>query len=206
MTMFKLDCSDGSAAVAADLVRKGKIVVYPTDTVYGIGCDPYDDAAVEKVFRIKGRREGRQLPLLCSSLKHVNRIASLNETGKKLARLWPGPLTLIAELVDNRISSKVTVGTCTVGVRIPDSKCALSLIDKCGGVLVGTSANRSGNNTATDAKEVLEMLDGFDVLLDGGKSTLGIESTVIDVTKEKVNMIREGYIKYEQIERVLGNV
>ena len=205
--MLKLDCTDENIVIASDGVKKGKMVVYPTDTVYGIGCDPYNDSAVDMIFKIKGRMEGKPLPLLCSSIKHAGRIAKLNKEATKLAeRFWPGALTLIAELIDNRISSKVTAGTNTIGVRVPNNQCALQLIDRCGGVLVGTSANRSGYSPAKSTAEVLESLDGFDILLDGGKTTLGIESTVLDVRTENIALIREGYITRESIERVLGHV
>jgi len=205
--MLKLYCNGKSIAIAADSIKKGKAVVYPTDTVYGIGCDPYNDSAVDIIFKIKGRMERKPLPLLCSSVKHASRIAKLNEQAMKLGeQFWPGALTLIAELADNRISSKVTAGTNKIGVRVPNHQCALQLIDKCDGVLVGTSANRSGYSPAKSATEVLEMLDGFDILLDGGKTTLGIESTVLDVSAEKIVLIREGYITREHIERVLGHV
>jgi len=205
--VLKLDCSDENIATADDSVKKGKTVVYPTDTVYGLGCDPYNDSAVDMIFKIKGRMEGKPLPLLCSSVKHASRIAKLNELAMKLAeQFWPGALTLIAELIDDRISSKVTAGTNTIGVRVPNHQCALQLIDKCGGVLVGTSANRSGYSPAKSTAEVLETLAGFDILLDGGKTLLGIESTVLDVSAEKIALIREGYITRERIERALGHV
>lgn len=205
--MIKLDCNDENVATAADQVRNGKVVVYPTDTVYGIGCDPYNDYAVETIFKIKGRSEGKPLPLLCSSIRHASKIAKMNEQATRLAeQFWPGALTFIAELIDDRISRMVTAGTDTVAVRVPNHQCALQLIDKCGGVLVGTSANRSGSSAAKSAVEVLETLDGFDILLDGGQSPLGIESTVLDVRAEKILTIREGYITREQIERVLDHV
>ena len=205
--MLKLDCSEENVTIAADGIKKGKVVVYPTDTVYGIGCDPYNDSAVDMIFKIKGRMERKPLPLLCSSVKHASRIAKLNEQATKLAeQFWPGALTLVAELIDDRISSKITAGTNAIGVRVPNNQCALQLIDKCGGVLVGTSANRSGYSPAKSAEEVLETLDEFDILLDGGKTSLGIESTVLDVSAEKIALIREGYITLERIESVLCHV
>lgn len=204
--MLKLDCNDENIAIVAEGVKRGMVVVYPTDTVYGMGCDPYNNSAVDAIFKIKGRIEEKPLPLLFSSVKHVSRIAKLSERAMKFSeQFWPGALTLIVQLADDRISSKITAGTNKIGVRIPDHQCALQLIDKCGGVLVGTSANRSGHRPARSAVEVLETLDGFDILLDGGK-TLGIESTVLDVSAEKITIIREGYITREQIERMLGHV
>lgn len=206
--MLVLECTEESITIAAESIGKGRAVVYPTDTVYGIGCDPYNDRAVETIFKIKGREEGKPLPLLCSSVKDVARIVRLNESAMILAeRFWPGPLTIIAQLIDRRISGSVTAGKNMLGVRVPDHICALQLIDKCNGVLVGTSANRSGGKPARSAEEVRQALQGFDVLLDGGVTPLGIESTVVDLSSgEEVRIVREGYITREEIWRVLGDV
>ena len=205
--MIKLSCNDENITRAADGVKKGKVIVYPTDTVYGIGCDPYNDSAVDMIFKIKGRMEGKPLPILCSSVKHASRIAKLNEHAMKLAdQFWPGTLTLIAELIDHKISKKVTAGTNTIGVRVPNHQCALQLIDKCGGLLVGTSANRSGDKPAKNAADVMKTLEGFDILLDGGNTPIGIESTVIDVSSQNIAVIREGSIGRELVARVLGHV
>ncbi|MGH9934259.1 MAG: L-threonylcarbamoyladenylate synthase [Nitrososphaerales archaeon] len=205
--MIKLSCNDENIITAADEIKKGKVVVYPTDTVYGIGCDPYNDSAVDRIFKIKGRMEGKPLPILCSSIKHASRIAKLSEHAVKLAtQFWPGTLTLIAELIDYKISGKVIAGTNTIGVRVPNHQCALQLIDKCGGILVGTSANKSGYNSARSATEVLETLQGFDILLDGGSTPVGVESTVIDVSSANIAFIREGSIRRERIAKVLEHV
>ncbi len=205
--MIKLSCNDENITIAADQIKKGKVVVYPTDTVYGIGCDPYNDSAVDMIFKIKGRMEGKPLPILCSSIKHAQRIAKLSEHAVKLAKqFWPGTLTLIAELIDHKISESVTAGTNTIGVRVPNHQCALQLIDKCGGILVGTSANKSGYNSAKSATEVLETLQGFDILLDGGSTPVGVESTVIDVSSANIAFIREGSIRRERIAKVLEHV
>lgn len=205
--MIKLLCNDENTTAAANEIKKGKIVVYPTDTVYGIGCDPYNDSAVDRIFKIKGRTEGKPLPILCSSVKHASRIARLNEHAMKLAvQFWPGTLTLVAELIDHKISEKIMAGTNTIGVRVPNHQYALQLIDKCGGILVGTSANKSGYNSAKSAEEVLKTLQGFDILLDGGSTPVGIESTVIDVSSANIAFIREGSIRRERVAKVLGNV
>ena len=205
--MIKLLCNDENITAAADEIKKGKIVVYPTDTVYGIGCDPYNDSAVDRIYKIKGRTGGKPLPILCSSVKHASRIARLNEHAMKLAaQFWPGTLTLVAELIDHRISEKIMAGTNTIGVRVPNHQYALQLIDKCGGILVGTSANKSGYNSAKSAEEVLKTLQGFDILLDGGNTPVGIESTVIDVSSANIAFIREGSIRREGVAKVLGHV
>jgi len=205
--VIKLLCNDENTTAAANEIKKGKIVVYPTDTVYGIGCDPYNDSAVDRIFKIKGRAEGKPLPILCSSVKHASRIARLNEHAMKLAaQFWPGNLTLIAELVDHKISERITAGTNTIGVRVPNHQYALQLIDKCGGILVGTSANKSGYNSIKNAEEVLKTLQGFDILLDGGSTPVGIESTIIDASSANIAFIREGSIKRERVAKVLGHV
>jgi len=200
--MLRLDCSDSSIVVAASKVREGCTVVYPTDTVYGLGCDPYNDSAVESVLKIKGRDMGKPMPLLCSSVIHASKIGKIDESAKKLAeRFWPGALTIIVELVDRRISHGVTAGTDSIGIRVPDHVCAVKLIEACGGVLVGTSANRSGSGSAKTANEAMG-IKGFDVLIDAGK-TPGIESTVLKVDDTEVTMVREGRIKRKDIEEVL---
>ena len=205
--MIKLLCNDENITAAANEIKKGKLVVYPTDTVYGIGCDPYNDSAVDRIFKIKGRTGGKPLPILCSSVKDASRIARLNEHAMKLAaQFWPGTLTLVAELIDHRISEKIMAGTNTIGVRVPNHQYALQLIDKCGGILVGTSANKSGYNSAKSAEEVLKTLQGFDILLDGGNTPVGIESTVIDVSSANIAFIREGSIRREGVAKVLGHV
>jgi L-threonylcarbamoyladenylate synthase len=200
--MLRLDCSDSSIAVAASKVREGCTVVYPTDTVYGLGCDPYNDSAVESVLKIKGRDANKPMPLLCSSITYASKIGKLDESTKKLAeRFWPGALTIIVELADRKISHMVTAGMDTIGIRIPNHVCAVKLVDACGGVLVGTSANRSGSEPARTATKAME-IKGFDVLIDAGK-TPGIESTVLKVSNAKVIIVREGRIKRKEIEEVL---
>lgn len=202
--MLRLDCSDSSIEIAASEVRKGGIIAYPTDTVYGLGCDPYNDSAVESLLKIKGRDADKPMPLLCSSITHASRIGKIDGSARKLAdRFWPGALTIIVEFADRRISNKVTAGMDSVGVRVPDHSCALKLIDACGGVLVGTSANRSGSPSAMNADEVINSIEDFDILIDAGK-TAGIESTVLKVNDTKITIVREGRITRKEIEEVLS--
>ena len=196
-----LKCSEDSIRVASKYIKKGGVIIYPTDTVYGLGADPYNKAAVNKVFSIKGRDRSKQLPLLASSIDHINGIAEMSNDAKKLAsRFWPGALTIIIRLRDEQLID--ILDTQKVGVRIPDNRCALSLIDACNGILIGTSANISGYKSVKDVRELdNRLLERVDLIIDDG-ITLGIESTVIDVMAKKI--IREGYIKKEQIEEVLG--
>tara|TARA_Y100000780_G_C13659720_1_gene408058 strand:- start:348 stop:959 length:612 start_codon:yes stop_codon:yes gene_type:complete len=200
--MLKLNCSDSDIAIAASRVKNGGTVVYPTDTVYGLGCDPYNDSAVETILKIKDRNADKHMPLLCSSIINANKIGNLDGLSKKLAEIfWPGALTIIIELTDKRISSKVTASMNSIGVRVPDHICALKLIDACGGVLVGTSANRSGSVSAKSATKT--MIKDFDVLIDAGE-TPGIDSTVLKISDTKITIVREGRIKRKNIEEALA--
>lgn len=201
--MLRLDCSYSNIEIVASIVRKGGVVVYPTDTVYGVGCDPTSDSAVRSILKMKGRDVRKPLPLLCSSVTHASKIAKLNESASKLAEIfWPGALTIIVELLDRKISRSVTGGTDRVGIRVPDHPCALKLIGACGGVLVGTSANRSGSPPPKSAREV-RGIKGFDVLIDAGE-THGIESTVLEIRRNKLTLLREGLVKRKEIEEVLA--
>jgi len=196
------DCSTGIAKCAS-IIKDGGIVVFPTDTIYGIGCDPYNDAAVARIFAIKGRDEGKPLPVLAYSVDDVEKIAKLGREGRALAgRFWPGALTLVAPVVDKKISARVTAGSDSVAVRVPDNKCILSLLRECK-YIVGTSANISGGRPCKSAAEVTESgLKGFDALLDGGAVEKGVESTIVDVTG-KPRVLREGAIKSSEIYRVV---
>lgn len=199
--MLRLKCTDSDLALASAKIKNGAVVVYPTDTVYGLGCDPYNDSAVEKILKIKGREEGKPMPLLCSSIEHAYRVGKFDASAKKLAeKFWPGALTIVVELIDDRISRLVSSGSKSIGLRVPDLQSALKLIDACNGILVGTSANRSGFPSARSANDVT--IESFDILIDGG-STHGIESTVLKISDSKVTIIREGSVKRETIEEVL---
>ncbi|MFN4336997.1 MAG: L-threonylcarbamoyladenylate synthase [Candidatus Nitrosocaldus sp.] len=201
MSMLILQCNERGIARAATIVRDGGVIAYPTDTVYGLGCDPYNDGAVERVFRIKGREEGKAMPLLCASIDDAMKIAYMDERALILARhFWPGALTIVARLRDRRISSKI-IKDGKVGVRVPRHEHALRLIRSCNGVLVGTSANPSGMNPASDARQVIAILKELDAVLDCGAVSIGKVSTVYDVDEGRV--IREGAIPREELERCL---
>ncbi len=179
--------------------------MYPTDTVYGIGCNPYLEEAVERIFEIKGRNKVNPFPILASNLQDIEKIALLGKIGTRLAKIfWPGALTIISTLIDTRISTKVTAGKTTVGVRVPDNKCAVALLKHCK-YLVGTSANKSGENPSNSISEViLSSLRGFDAILDGGNIRQGSASTILDLSGRVPKIIREGAISSEEIARVLS--
>ncbi len=190
---------------AAEVVRSGGLVVYPTDTVYGLGCDPFNERAVRRVFEVKGREFGKPLPILASSLEDVMRIALLDGRALSLARLfWPGPLTLVVPR-KTVLPDIVVCGRPSVGVRIPGHEVALDLIRACGGLLVGTSANRSGGKAPRDAGEAISEVGGLvDLVIDAGPAPLGVPSTVLDLTGPRPRILRAGAIPEERLRPYLG--
>lgn len=179
---------------AAKLVLAGRLVAYPTDTVYGLGCNPFDAEAVERLVRAKKRSRG-ELPILVSSLAEAEKLGEVNTAATRLAeKYWPGPLTLVVKL-RAKLPPKVTDGSTLVGLRVPRHKTALKLIEMCGGSIVGTSANVSGQPSPKTAEAVMIGLGGHvDLLLDGGPAAIGMESTVVRVVGDEVTVLREGAI------------
>ena len=185
----------------AAAVANGGLVCYPTDTVYGLGCDPLNNGAVNALIRVKGGRT-KPIPVLVRSLEDARKIAFVSEKAELLAeQFWPGPLTLI---LPSREQVPVSVApNGTVGVRSPNNAICLSLLSLCSGLICGTSANLTGRAPALSAEEAAVQLSSHvDIILDGGRATLGVASTVIDVS-ERVDVIREGPISREEILRCL---
>jgi L-threonylcarbamoyladenylate synthase len=183
---------------ASQIVRRGGLVVYPTETVYGLGCDPLNVKAVKRILEIKGDRN-KPLPILISNIIDAEKVALLSPSGKKLAaKFWPGPLTLVFSKKQS-LSDVVTFGFDSVGLRIPDNNLTLQLIRLCGGLLVGSSANRTGEEPPRSIQEISEELKKTDVVLDGGPTIQGIPSTVADLTQNKPKILREGPISLEAI-------
>ncbi|HEX7031369.1 MAG TPA: L-threonylcarbamoyladenylate synthase, partial [Nitrososphaera sp.] len=149
-------CSDDAAvAQCASVVKSGGIIVFPTDTIYGIGCDPYNDKAVARIFAIKGRDKKKALPVLAYSIEVAERIVALGNAGRTLAKkYWPGALTIVAPLRDRKISQTLTASSDNLAVRVPANKCTLTLLSHCN-YIVGTSANRSGEKPLKSIQEVL---------------------------------------------------
>lgn len=185
---------DGSIATAASIVRRGGLIVYPTDTVYGLGCNPEDASAVNRLCEAK-RREAKPIPVLCASLDAARGFVEMNEKAARLAeRYWPGPLTIVAPL-KRELPFPLHQGSGTLGVRVPASDICLTLIRSCGGALTGTSANISGSPSARTAKEAEQQLGAFvDLILDGGRLE-GLESTVVRVVGDKIEAIRRGPVR-----------
>lgn len=198
-----LPADEAGISEAARIVKSGGLVVYPTDTVYGLGCDPLNPNAVRRVFRVK-EREAKPLPILAAGVEDAGKIAHLTPKALRLAaRFWPGPLTLV--LVKKPLLPPIaTCGLDTVGVRVPGYQPTLQLIRESGGLLVGTSANKSGAEPPRTAGDAIRQIGGeVDLVLDGGPTPGGLPSTVVDLTGDEPRLLRRGPIKLEEILEVL---
>lgn len=197
--MTVLKATKSNIMAAARIVRRGGLAVYPTETVYGLGCDPLNVEAVKRILEVKGERN-KPLPILAASIVDADRIAFISLNGKQLAaKFWPGPLTMVFPKKPD-FPAVVTFGLDSVGLRIPDNDVALQLTRLCGGLLIGSSANRTGEEPPRQVQEISGELKGMvDVVLDGGAVAQGMPSTVADLTSEKPRILREGPISLKAI-------
>lgn len=193
---------------AAEVIKNGGTVAFPTETVYGLGADALNPAAVKKIFKAKGRPSDNPLIVHVADINDLKLIAKrLSEPALSLINeFWPGPLTIILKR-KKVVPDIVTGGLDTIAVRMPDNGIALSLIIKSGAPLVAPSANLSGKPSPTGARDVAADLSGkIDMIIDGGKTRIGIESTVIDMTTKPPVLLRPGGLPVEEIEKVTGTV
>jgi len=196
--VLKVSCNKEGIEKASQIVNHGGIVIFPTDTVYGIGCNPYNKEAVEKIYKIKSRDIMKSVPVLTYSIKTAEKIVEFNQFTKKIVeKFWPGPLTVILKVTDKKIKESLNLEN-KIAIRIPDHKCTLELLKKCN-FLVGTSANISGDLPYTDPEECLKKLETYDIFIDGGIITSKGESTIIEIENEQIKIIREGYLTKEEI-------
>lgn len=192
---------------AADIINKGGVVVFPTETVYGIGADALNDEAVDKIFKAKGRPQDNPLIVHIADFEELYNLAEIvPENAKKLAeKYWPGPLTMIL-YKKNVLSNKITAGLDTAAIRLPINKIALALIRESKKPIAAPSANTSGKPSPTEAGHVIEDLMGkVDMIIDGGSTDIGLESSVVDMTSEIPMILRPGGITQEDIISVLGD-
>ena len=195
---MKVNCNDEGIRKSVEIIENGGVIIFPTDTVYGIGCNPYDANAVKKIYEIKSREKIKSLPVLASSIEIVKQISIIDEfTEKIIKKYWPGPLTLILKLKDKNLKESLNLED-KIAVRIPNSVCTLKLLNKCN-LLVGTSANVSGDSSFTDPQECMKNVKNYDIFVDGGTITSKGESTIIEIENEKIRIIREGALKKEDI-------
>jgi L-threonylcarbamoyladenylate synthase len=195
-------------AHAAELLRSGRLVAFPTETVYGLGAHALDSAAVARIYDAKGRPKYNPLIVHVAGIEQVPAVAAgWNDIADRLARaFWPGPLTLVLPKTD-AVPDSVTAGLSTVAVRVPSHPVAHALLAAADIPIAAPSANRSTQLSPTTGAHVLASLgDVIDLILDAGPTPVGIESTVVDVTTPVPSLLRPGSITLDDLERVVGRV
>ncbi|QFF97927.1 threonylcarbamoyl-AMP synthase [Psychrobacillus glaciei] len=204
-----LSTEEQSYTQAIDLLKAGETVAFPTETVYGLGAVATNELAVSKIFEAKGRPQDNPL------IVHIGEIEELMSFTKNIPQIakdcmdafWPGPLTLILPLKPNSLARNVSAGLDTVGVRMPEHPVALELLRRLKLPVAAPSANRSGKPSPTKAMHVLHDLNGkIPLIVDGGATGIGLESTVLDVTSKVPTILRPGGITKEMLEKVIGPV
>jgi L-threonylcarbamoyladenylate synthase len=195
--------SEETRKEAASIIAAGGVIAFRTDTFYGLGADPLNAAAVRRVNERKGR-EDKPILLLIADLAEVDRFITQSEFFKLIAaKHWPGPLTLIGIALAN-VPTELTAGTKTVGLRLPDDEDVRGLVRACGGALTATSANVSGEPPARTAREVAQYFPNeIDLIVDGGEVSASQPSTVLDVSGDKVGLLREGVVSRETLKDFL---
>ena len=207
-TLFLSAAAPDTALVAADILKNGGLVAIPTETVYGLGANGLDEAAVAKIFEAKGRPQDNPLILHVADAADMEKFChSIPKAAYALAdAFWPGPLTLVLPARDT-VPKRTTAGLSTVAVRCPDCDITRSIIRLAGVPVAAPSANISGRPSTTTAQHVLHDHDGrIDAIVDGGSCRVGVESTIVDLTEERPRLLRPGGITPEQLLEVLGDL
>ena len=194
---------------AVQLLKNGEVVAFPTETVYGLGAVATNEAAVAKIFSAKGRPSDNPLIVHVGTIEEIDRyVTEIPEQAKAcMDAFWPGPLTIVMEAKPNTLASNVTAGLSTVGIRMPDHPVALALLQQLGEPVAAPSANKSGKPSPTKANHVADDLNGIiPMVIDGGATGIGLESTVLDMTLTPPVILRPGGVTKEMLEAVIGPV
>ena len=184
---------------------RGGVIAFPTDTFYGLGANPFNELAVAHIFKIKNRAPQKPILVLIASMKQLDLLASevTPEAARLMQSLWPGPLTLLFKALPH-LPKKLIAGTGKIGVRLPAHEFLHHLIEGIGHPITATSANISGRPSARTADELVNCQAEIDLIVDGGMTSGGKESTVLDTTVSPPILLREGAISKAQIEAVLN--
>jgi L-threonylcarbamoyladenylate synthase len=192
---------------AAEFIKRGLVVGVPTDTFYGLAADPFNLAAVEEIYRVKGRPENRALPILVNSIEQaaiLGRDLPLNFL-KLAQKFWPGALTIVVE-ASQSLPLKVTANKGRVALRWPNSAVACAIIEQVGSPITGTSANISGFPSCSNAQELAKQLgERLPLILDGGDTGGRVSSTIVNLIGGKWKIVREGKVSEQEIQSVLAN-
>ena len=199
--MNVVNCDENGINKIVNAYENGQIIAYPTDTVYGIGCNPFNKDSISKIYDIKNREGEKRFPILGFSKKELEKIVEFNKIAEKISeKFWPGQITMLLPIrkeITQRISNNGKLA-----VRVPNNECVLSILEKCK-LIVGTSANISGEKSILDSNECKTKLPEIDILVNGGKITSLGESTIIDFVDDQLKVIREGSISKQDIEKIL---
>lgn len=187
---------------AAEVLGRGGLAAFPTDTLYALGASALDPSAIERVLTVKGRHHGKPLSVLVGSLEDATAMAAAlpEEAHDLMQAFWPGALTVVVK-ASPKIPAVLIAATGTVGLRMPGGGVAQALLAAFNGPIIGTSANRAGGPDPADAKSVQKAIGGqIDLILDGGRVRLGISSTVIDCSVSPARILREGGIAHQKLQ------
>ena len=182
-----------------EVLEQDGLIIFPTDTVYGLACNCYSVKAIEKIFEIKKRIREKPINVLTDSVDKIETVATVSEKERKLVETYmPGALTIIFDKKE-QVPSILTAGLYTVGVRIPDNEIALRILKESSYPLATTSANESGEEDGVEVKDLIPYFDGkVDIIIDGGATKLQKASTIIRVEEERIKVLREGSLKIEE--------
>ena len=207
ITIDPINPEIGRIRRAARAIREGGTVAFPTETVYGLGANAFDQKACERIFSIKRRPADNPLIVHICSMRQLHEVVKVSEPLLKLARIvWPGPITFILNK-NTRISDAATAGLKTVAVRMPAHPIALKLIEESGVPIAAPSANLSTRPSPTKAEHVMQDLDGrVDIIIDGGDTLFGVESTIIDLRKKPYTLLRPGPFTIEELRKYFGRI
>ncbi len=195
---MRVNCDNEGIKKTSQIINRGGIAIFPTDTVYGIGCDPYNKDAVRKIYEIKSRDIAKPFPVLVYSKEIAERIAIFDEFTKKIAKkFWPGSLTIILKLKDRNLKKSLNIEN-KIAIRVPNHKCTLELLKECN-FLVGTSANISGQSSFRNPDECFKNIQKYDIFVDGGIIDSKAESTIIEIENEEIKIIREGTLSHKDL-------
>ena len=200
--MREVSNDSAGIALAVQSIKDGGVVIFPTDTVYGIGCNPYDKNAIDRIFKIKKRDNTKSLPVLAYSKQILEDIVEFDSiTNLITSKFWPGQLTIVLPLKDKKLKKLSGIKN-TLAVRVPSNKCTLSLLKECK-LIVGTSANISGKDACTDPISIEKEISGCDVFLNDGIIHNSTASTIIAIENKNFKILRRGNISENDLAEAL---
>ena len=199
--MDVVSCDENGISKIVKSYENGEIIAFPTDTVYGLGCDPFKKDSITQIYELKKRDGKKRFPILGISKVELKKIVEFNSDAEKISDMfWPGQVTMLLP-IKKEISQKIE-NDGKLAVRVPDNECVLTILKECK-LIIGTSANISGEKSILNAYELKIKLPKVDILVDGGKIVSQGESTIIDFVDGKLKMIREGSVSKKEIEDIL---